>query len=56
MLNTKIVIRDAVPSELRIIMELLYLKAEFYGCPESIKATTEQLNQGLFCPNLLTSI
>ncbi|WP_094678713.1 GNAT family N-acetyltransferase [Hydrocoleum sp. CS-953] len=37
-------------------MELLYLKAEFDGCPESLKATSEQLNKDLFCTNPLTSI
>ena len=56
MLGQEIIIRDAVPSDIKIIMELLYLKAEFDGCPESLKATTEQLHQDLFCTNPLTSI
>ncbi|MGK7920611.1 MAG: N-acetyltransferase family protein, partial [Trichodesmium sp.] len=56
MLHTEIVIRDAVPTDIKAIMELLYLKAEFDGCPESLKATTEQLNNDLFCTNPLTSI
>ncbi len=54
--NTEIVIRDAVPNDMERIMELLYLKAEFDGCPESLKATTEQLNQDLFCSKPLTFI
>lgn len=29
MLGKEIIIRDAVPSHIKIIMELLYLKAEF---------------------------
>ena len=56
MLGKEIIIRDAVPHDIKIIMELLYLKAEFDGCPESLKATTEQLNQDLFCSTPLTSI
>lgn len=56
MLNQEIVIRDAVPSDIKTIMELLYLKAEFDGCPESLKATSEQLKQDLFCSKPLTSI
>lgn len=56
MLNTEIVIRDAVPSDIKTIMELLYLKAKFDGCPESLKATSEQLNHDLFCSKPLTYI
>ncbi|NER05035.1 MAG: GNAT family N-acetyltransferase [Okeania sp. SIO3C4] len=56
MLHTEIVIRDAVASDIKIIMELLYLKAKFDGCPESLKATTEQLNKDLFGTTPLTSI
>ncbi|MDJ0553037.1 MAG: GNAT family N-acetyltransferase [Microcoleaceae cyanobacterium MO_207.B10] len=56
MVQTEIVIREAVPTDIKSIMELLYLKAEFDGCPESLKATTEQLNNDLFCTNPLTSI
>jgi GNAT superfamily N-acetyltransferase len=56
MLDTEIVIRDAVPSDIKTIMELLYLKAEFDGCPEYLKATSEQLKKDLFCPVPLTSI
>ncbi|MGB3512140.1 MAG: GNAT family N-acetyltransferase, partial [Microcoleaceae cyanobacterium] len=56
MVDTEIVIRDAVPSDIKTIMELLYLKAEFDGCPESLKATSEQLKKDLFCPKPLTSI
>ncbi|NEP04133.1 MAG: GNAT family N-acetyltransferase [Okeania sp. SIO2G4] len=56
MLNQEIVIREAVPSDIKIIMELLYLKARFDGCPESLKATTEQLNNDLFGTTPLTSI
>ncbi|NES05463.1 MAG: GNAT family N-acetyltransferase [Okeania sp. SIO2F4] len=56
MLHTEIVIREAVPSDIKIIMELLYLKAKFDGCPESLKATTEQLNKDLFGTTPLTSI
>lgn len=56
MVDTEIVIRDAVPSDMETIMELIHLKAEFDGCPESVKATTEQLSQDLFCPTPLTSI
>ncbi|NET43858.1 GNAT family N-acetyltransferase [Okeania sp. SIO2B3] len=56
MLNQDIVIRDAVPNDIKTIMELLYLKAEFDGCPESLKATSEQLKKDLFCPIPLTYI
>ena len=37
-------------------MELLYLKAEFDGCIESLKATTEQLNNDFFRASPLTYI
>ncbi|NEQ38533.1 MAG: GNAT family N-acetyltransferase [Okeania sp. SIO3I5] len=56
MLHTEIVIREAVPNDIKKIMELLYLKAKFDGCPESLKATTEQLNNDLFGTTPLTSI
>ncbi|BAZ48486.1 GCN5-related N-acetyltransferase [Nostoc sp. NIES-4103] len=46
--TTNISIRDANQRDIPTIMELIYLKAEFDGCPESVEATPEQLEIDLF--------
>lgn len=43
-----ILIRDAQQKDIPSIMELIYLKAEFDGCPESIQATPEKLEADFF--------
>ncbi|MEM6400878.1 MAG: GNAT family N-acetyltransferase [Cyanobacteria bacterium P01_D01_bin.116] len=48
MSKTNISIRDAQKKDVSSIMELIYLKAEFDGCPESIQATPEKLEADLF--------
>ena len=48
MINTNISIRDAESRDISSIMELIYLKAEFDGCPELVQATPEKLKQDLF--------
>lgn len=45
---TNISIRDANPKDISSIIELIYLKAEFDGCPESVEATPEKLEIDLF--------
>jgi GNAT superfamily N-acetyltransferase len=46
-----ILIRDANPRDIPVIMELIYLKAEFDGCPESVEATPQKLEIDLFGEN-----
>ena len=41
-------IRDAEKKDIDRIMELIYLKSEFDGCPESVEATPEKLEVDLF--------
>ncbi|MDM9582205.1 hypothetical protein [Nostoc sp. GT001] len=43
-----ILIRDANQRDIPAIMELIYLKAQFDGCPESVKATPQKLEIDLF--------
>lgn len=43
-----ILIRDANQRDIPAIMELIYLKAEFDGCPESVEATPQKLEIDLF--------
>jgi GNAT superfamily N-acetyltransferase len=43
-----ILIRDATQRDIPAIMELIYLKAEFDGCPESVEATPQKLEIDLF--------
>ena len=42
------IVRRAVEADLRAIMELLALKAEFDGCQDALVATEEQLRQAFF--------
>lgn len=41
-------IRHASQRDIPAIMELIYLKAEFDGCPESVEATPQKLEIDLF--------
>lgn len=41
-------IRDAKQSDIFTLMELIHLKAEFDGCPESVEATPKKLENTLF--------
>ncbi len=43
-----ILIRDANQRDIPAIMELIYLKAEFDGCPKSVEATPQKLEIDLF--------
>jgi ribosomal protein S18 acetylase RimI-like enzyme len=46
--GTNILIRNANQKDIPAIIELIYLKAEFDGCPESVKATPQKLEIDLF--------
>ncbi|MBE9177225.1 GNAT family N-acetyltransferase [Oculatella sp. LEGE 06141] len=52
----RVIIRDAALSDLPHILELLHLKAEFDGCPNSVLATAEALETDLFGENPLASV
>ncbi|MBW4564598.1 MAG: GNAT family N-acetyltransferase [Mojavia pulchra JT2-VF2] len=56
MLGTNISIRDATHRDISQIMELIYLKAEFDGCPESVEATPKKLEVDLFGEKPLTFV
>lgn len=47
-IETNVVIRTAQPDDITTIMELIQLKAEFDGCPESVEATPQKLTTDLF--------
>ncbi|BAY79239.1 GCN5-related N-acetyltransferase (plasmid) [Nostoc linckia NIES-25] len=48
MAGKNILIRHANQQDIPAIMELIYLKAEFDGCPESVEATPQKLEVDLF--------
>ena len=48
MRQTIVSIRKAQPDDIITIMELLQLKAEFDGCPDSLEATSHKLETDLF--------
>ncbi|MBD2459844.1 GNAT family N-acetyltransferase [Oscillatoria sp. FACHB-1407] len=54
--SSSVTIRPANVEDLPAILELLHLKAEFDGCPESLTATPEQLKQDLFGENVLSYV
>ncbi|MDF5723985.1 MAG: GNAT family N-acetyltransferase [Rhizonema sp. PD37] len=54
--NKYLLIRQANLSDIPTIVELLQLKAEFDGCPESIEATPFKLENTLFCENPLAFV
>ena len=47
--NQKISIRETTKTDISIILELIYLKAQFDGCPEAVEATHQKLEETLFC-------
>ena len=47
LMKTQLTIRDAKQSDIPTLMELIYLKAEFDGCPESVEATPKKLEDTL---------
>lgn len=51
-----ILIRYATQEDIPTIMELIYLKAEFDGCPESVEATPQKLEVDLFGENPLAFV
>ncbi|MEH2361793.1 GNAT family N-acetyltransferase [Nostoc sp.] len=51
-----ILIRDANQRDIPAIMELIHLKAEFDGCPESVEATPQKLEIDLFGENPLAFV
>lgn len=56
MINRQFSIRDATQTDIPTIMELIHLKAEFDGCPESVKATRNKLEDTLFGENPLAFV
>jgi ribosomal protein S18 acetylase RimI-like enzyme len=48
MMSPRFSIREANSNDIPSIMELILLKAEFDGCPESVTATPEKLENTLF--------
>jgi GNAT superfamily N-acetyltransferase len=48
MTRTNVSVRDANQRDIPTIMELIHLKAEFDGCPESVEATPKKLEIDLF--------
>ncbi len=48
MSSKNISIREGNQRDIAAIMELIYLKAEFDGCPESVEATPQKLEIDLF--------
>lgn len=46
-------IRPVRKDELPTLLALIRAKAEFDGCPESLRATVESLREALFCPKPL---
>ncbi|MCC5623396.1 GNAT family N-acetyltransferase [Nostoc sp. CHAB 5715] len=49
-------IRHANQRDIPVIMELIHLKAEFDGCPESVEATPQKLEIDLFGENPLAFV
>jgi GNAT superfamily N-acetyltransferase len=47
--DKEIVIRETTKADISIILELIHLKAQFDGCPESVEATHQKLEETLFC-------
>ena len=43
----QIFIRDAQQQDIPVIIELIYLKAQFDGCPESVEATPQRMSEKL---------
>ena len=41
-------IREAKANDIPLIIDLIHLKAEFDGCPESVEATPQKLEETLF--------
>lgn len=54
--NNQLSIRQAKLSDIPTIMELIHLKAEFDGCPESVEATPKKLEDTLFSENPLAFV
>ena len=54
--QTNVVIRNAQPDDITTIMELLQLKAEFDGYPDSVEATAQKLETDLFGKNPLAFV
>lgn len=52
----QIFIRDAKQQDIPIIIELIYLKAQFDSCPDSVEATPKKLETDLFGENPLAFI
>ena len=46
--TTQFSIREAKASDIPLIIDLIHLKAEFDGCPESVEATPQKLEKTLF--------
>ena len=56
MTDTNVVIRNAQSDDIITIMELLQLKAEFDGYPDSVEATAQKLGADLFGENPLAFV
>ena len=46
--TTQFSIREAKVSDIPLIIDLIHLKAQFDGCPESVEATPQRLEETLF--------
>jgi len=56
MINKHLSIREAKKSDIPTIMELIHIMAEFAGCPESVEATPNKLEETLFSENPLAFV
>lgn len=54
--NSQLLIRQANQSDIPTIMELIRLKAEFDGCPETVEATPQKLEDTLFSEHPLAFV
>ena len=46
--TTQFSIREAKASDIPLIIDLIHLKSQFDGCPESVEATPQRLEETLF--------
>jgi GNAT superfamily N-acetyltransferase len=54
--DSDLAIRPATENDIPAILKLIHLKAKFDGCPESVAATADRLQQDLFGESPLASV
>lgn len=54
--TTQFSIREATASDIPLIIDLIHLKAQFDGCPKSVEATPQRLEETLFGKNPLAFV